>query len=151
MTEWKEIQKNKKQDDQKSENLKVIKDHLGRINKKLDEGNNRSLENHIALQSPNEIKCFAQIKETILKTYLLLEQDEKNERVKAIQSKPLSSIENKITECIKAGNDLDAILYTNLYQALIHCDTSAVIKLHEKIKNQDVQNDDFELEVEDDE
>ena len=131
----------------KIENIKIIHDHLTRINKKLDEGNNRSLENHIALQSPNEIKCFTQIKETIVKTYLLIEQDAKNERIKAIQSDALTFIKNKISSLLEEKNELDAILYTNLYQALVNCDTNAVLKLFQVLKNENISEEQFDLDI----
>lgn len=147
--QYEEIRNIKKKESSKNEDIAIIRDHLKRINKKLDEGNNRSLENHVALQSPNEIKSFVQIKEIILKTYLLIEQDEKNEKIKEIQRKSLVALEKKISDLLQEEQELEAILYLNLYQSILNCDTTGVIKLYDKIKNNIPEEEDFEFLMED--
>ena len=92
--QYEQIQNVKKKESH--EDITIIKDHLHRINKKFDEGNNRSLENHVALQSPNEVKNFMQIKELIIKIFLLLDQNSKIERIKLTQKEPLMFIQKKI-------------------------------------------------------
>ena len=144
--QYEQIQNVKKKESQ--EDITIIKDHLHRINKKFDEGNNRSLENHVALQSPNEVKNFMQIKELIIKIFLLLDQNSKIERIKLAQKEPLMFIQKKISELLQDNNELDAILYLNLYQAILNNDTTGVLKLYDKLKN-NVDEDEFEFLMED--
>ncbi len=143
--QYKEIRKTYKEESSRNEDIFLIKDHLKRINKKLDEGNNRSLENHVALQSPNEIKCFVQVKELILKVFTLIDQDQKNEKIKLMQKQSLTFIENKISKLFVEKNELDAMLYLGLYQAILNCDSTGIIKFHDKLSNNTSKEEDFEF------
>ena len=145
--QYEQIQNIKKKESQ--EDILLIRDHLKRINKKFDEGSNRSLENHVALQSPNEVKSFMQIKELIVKIFLLLDQNSKIERIKLAQRESLIFLQNKISELLESKNELDAILYLNMYQALLNNDTTGVIKLYDKLKNNAPEEEDFEFLMED--
>jgi hypothetical protein len=147
--QYQEIRNINKKESSKHEDITIIKDHLKRINKKLDEGNNRSLENHVALQSPNEIKSFVQIKELILKIFLLIDQDQKNEKIKSMQKESLAFVQDKISELLAAKSELDAILYLGMYQAILNNDTTGVIKLYDKLKNNIPEEEDFEFLMED--
>ncbi len=147
--QYQEIRTLNKKESSKQEDILLLRDHLKRINKKLDEGNNRSLENHVALQSPNEIKSFVQVKELILKIFLLIDQDQKNERIKLMQKESLVFLQNKISELFQAKNELDAILHLGLYQSILNNDITGIIKLYDKIKNNIPEEEDFEFLMED--